>query len=230
MSHTQPTTECFASVLKCIHARCKLCRYYKTLTNQRDCNCDVDMLEWTEVEHSCRVCLHKFFQLSGQVSNHNVRIRGYEQVSVWSCTSRTLEKTDCKWVYGCPGRTSCYLNCKNCNWTLCSRKTRHLHIGLFPLRNQLDSHFSRCWVGWDMPFTMALHSPELTPLELFLQGYVKDMYSSHVASLDLRSWQMPFSAVTSDVLECIWIEIDWLLIIWAAVGVHLEIMLKKKLL
>ena len=60
---------------------------------------------------------------------------------------------------------------------------------------------------------MALQSPELTPLDLFLQDYVKDMYASHVASLDLYNWRMPFTAVTSDVLEWMWIEVDWLLII-----------------
>jgi hypothetical protein len=60
---------------------------------------------------------------------------------------------------------------------------------------------------------MALQSPYLTPLDLFLQGYVKDMYTGHVASLDPQNQHMPFSAVTSDVLECMWIEVDWLLII-----------------
>jgi hypothetical protein len=50
------------------------------------------------------------------------------------------------------------------------------------MKNQLNTHFPGCWVGWDMPFTLALQSQELTPLDLFLQGYVKDMYASHVVS------------------------------------------------
>jgi hypothetical protein len=43
--------------------------------------------------------------------------------------------------------------------------------------------------------TMALQSPELAPLDLFLQCYVKDM--DHWTCMT----DMPFSAITSGVLE-----------------------------
>ena len=62
-----------------------------------------------------------------------------------------------------------------------------------------------------MPTTLALQSQELTSLDFFLQGYVMDMYASH--TLDMHNWQLPFSAVALGMLECMWIEADWLLII-----------------
>jgi hypothetical protein len=63
-----------------------------------------------------------------------------------------------------------------------------------------------------MPITLALQSQELSPLDLLLQGYVKDMFTSHVASWTSVT-DMPFSAVTSSMLECMGIEVEWLLIV-----------------
>jgi hypothetical protein len=63
-----------------------------------------------------------------------------------------------------------------------------------------------------MPITLALQSQELSPLDLSLQGYVEDMYTSHVASW-ISVTDMPFSAVTSSMLERMGIEVEWLLIV-----------------
>ncbi len=54
-----------------------------------------------------------------------------------------------------------------------------------PVRNYLDQKFGNNWIGRGGPTAWPPRSPDLTPLDFFLWGYVKDkFYSERIESLD----------------------------------------------
>jgi hypothetical protein len=80
------------------------------------------------------------------------------------------------------------------------------------VRKCLDRHFPGRWIGRDEPIAWPLWSPDITPLDFFMWGYVKDIiYANPV--LDLQDLcdriTNAISTVTSDMLKRIWIEIDY---------------------
>ena len=100
------------------------------------------------------------------------------------------------------------------------------HWGLI-VRAALDAHFLGRWIGRDGPIAWPPHSPDITPLDFFLWGYVKDIvFRTKVTGLqDLKTRiQAAVATVTPDMLARTWQEIDYRLdILRATNGAHVEV-------
>jgi hypothetical protein len=54
-----------------------------------------------------------------------------------------------------------------------------------PVRDYLDATFPNRWLGRDGPIAWPSRSPDITPLDFFLWGYVKDkVYASRVTRVE----------------------------------------------
>jgi len=91
----------------------------------------------------------------------------------------------------------------------------------------LDATFPNRWTGIDGPTPWSPRSPDITPLDFFLWGYVKDkVFSTPVPDItDLKARITdPFATITEDMLENTWREIDYRLdVLRATKGVHVEV-------
>jgi hypothetical protein len=79
----------------------------------------------------------------------------------------------------------------------------------------------------DGPISWPLRSPDLTPVDFFMWGYVKDIVYANLV-LDLQNLRNritnAISTITPDMLQCVWIETDYRLdIVRATNCVHVEI-------
>ena len=88
----------------------------------------------------------------------------------------------------------------------------------------MDATFPKRWIGRDGPTPWPPRSPDITPLDFFLWGYVKDkVYSTPVADITNLKARITdaFATVTEDMLENTWREIDYRLdVLRAAKGEH----------
>lgn len=95
------------------------------------------------------------------------------------------------------------------------------------VREFLDMHFPGRWVGRDGPILWPPRSPDLTPLDFFLWGYVKDIvYKTPVTSLDELKLRIvaAIETVSPQMLENTWKEIEYRLdILRATKGSHIEV-------
>lgn len=95
------------------------------------------------------------------------------------------------------------------------------------VRRALDATFPGRWVGRDGPIRWPPRSPDITPLDFFLWGYVKDkVYATAVRDLrDLRARIVEsIAAITPDMLARTWTELDYRLnILRVTKGAHVEI-------
>ena len=100
------------------------------------------------------------------------------------------------------------------------------HWGLV-VRNFLDATFPNRWIGRDGPTNWPPRSPDITPLDFFLWGYVKDkVYSTPVADVETLKERITaaLATVTTDILENTWREIEFRLdVLRATKGAHVEI-------
>ena len=101
----------------------------------------------------------------------------------------------------------------------------------------LDATFPNRWIGRDGTTPWPPRSPDITPLDFFLWGYVKDkVFSTPVPDITNLKARITdtFAVVTEDMLENMWREIDYRLdILRATKGAHVEVywcVVKKKLL
>ena len=101
----------------------------------------------------------------------------------------------------------------------------------------LDATFLNRWIGRDGPTPWPPWSPDITPLDLFLLGYIKDkVFSTPVPDItNLRARITDALAIiTDDMLENTWRETDYRLdVLHATKGAHVEVywcVVKKKLL
>ena len=79
----------------------------------------------------------------------------------------------------------------------------------------MDATFPNRWTGRDGPTPWPSQSPDITPpLDFFLWGYVKDNVFwtpvPDITNLKARITDA-FAAITEDMLENTWREIDYLL-------------------
>jgi len=76
----------------------------------------------------------------------------------------------------------------------------------------LDAAFPNRWIGRDGPTPWPPRSPDITPLNFFLWGYVKDKVFStpvpDIANLKARITDA-FATITEDTLVNTWREIDY---------------------
>jgi hypothetical protein len=95
------------------------------------------------------------------------------------------------------------------------------------VRDFLNATFPERWIGRGGPTKWPPRSPDLTPLDFFLWGFVKDIvYSSPVADLETlkRRITNAVMSVTEDMLTKTWNEIENRLVdIQATRGAHIEV-------
>ena len=95
------------------------------------------------------------------------------------------------------------------------------------VRQFLDEKFPGRWVGRDGPIPWPPRSPDLTPLDFFLWGFVKDqVYRTKVTDLqDLKTRiRNAFELVTVELLERTWREIEYRLdVVRATRGAHIDV-------
>jgi hypothetical protein len=95
------------------------------------------------------------------------------------------------------------------------------------VRRALNATFPGRWVGRDGPTDWPPRSPDITPLDLFLWGYVKDrIYATKVRDIrDLRARIVEaVGTVTPDMLQRTWAELDYRLdILRATNGAHVQV-------
>jgi hypothetical protein len=88
-------------------------------------------------------------------------------------------------------------------------------------------HFPGRWVGRDGPIPWRPRSPDITPLDFFLWGYVRDIvYRTPVTFLDELKLRIvaAIETVTPQMLENTWREIEYRLdILRATKGAHVEV-------
>jgi len=91
----------------------------------------------------------------------------------------------------------------------------------------LGTTFPNRWTGRDGPIPWPPRSPDITPLDFFLWGYVKDkVFSTPV--LDVKNLKTriteAFATITEDMLENTWREIGYRLdVLRATKGAHVEV-------
>jgi hypothetical protein len=76
----------------------------------------------------------------------------------------------------------------------------------------LDATSPNRWIGKDGPTPCPPHSPDITPLDIFLWVYVKDkVYSTPVPDIDTSKARLrdALAAVTEELLEKTWREIEY---------------------
>jgi len=80
------------------------------------------------------------------------------------------------------------------------------------VRRFLDATFPNRWIGRDGPTTWPPRSPDITLLDFFLWGYVKDKVFStpvpDITNLKARITDV-FATITEDMLENTWRETDY---------------------
>lgn len=94
------------------------------------------------------------------------------------------------------------------------------------VRDFLNEEFPGRWLGRDGPLLWPPRSPDLTPLDFFLWGYVKDkVYSSPVADIgELKRRITQVIQSTQSMLANTWREIEYRLdVVRATSGAHIEI-------
>ena len=96
------------------------------------------------------------------------------------------------------------------------------------VRNSLTESFPDRWIGRGGPISWPPRSPDITPLDFFLWGYVKDrVFATPVQDLhDLRTRILDtIATVPMDMLDRTWHEIDYRLdIVRATNGAHIEVL------
>ncbi|GBN33043.1 hypothetical protein AVEN_231822-1 [Araneus ventricosus] len=103
----------------------------------------------------------------------------------------------------------------------------HPHIGAMIVRDFLDENFPDRWCGRGGPIPWPSRSPDITPLDFFLSGFVKNIvYKTTVLSLDelKRRIVTAIQNVTPQMLENTWREIEFLLdVLRTTKGSHVQI-------
>src|SRR5215469_14982797 len=100
------------------------------------------------------------------------------------------------------------------------------HFG-FVVRDALNDRFPGRWIGRAAPIPWPPRSPDLTPLDFYLWGHVKDMmYSEKIHNLQhlVHRITQAIESITTDNLASVWREVDNRLDICRACnGQHIEI-------
>lgn len=95
------------------------------------------------------------------------------------------------------------------------------------VRHALDECFPGRWIGRGGPLSWPPRSPDITPLDFFLWGYVKDIvYQTKVADIDELKARIRNAVATVDIdmLARTWQEIEHRLdILRATKGAHIEV-------
>ncbi|XP_029653233.1 uncharacterized protein LOC115226371 [Octopus sinensis] len=95
------------------------------------------------------------------------------------------------------------------------------------VRQFLNQTFLDRWIGRYGPIPWPPHSPDITPLDFFLWGYVKDiMYQTKIWDIaDLKQRiRNAITTVDEAILQRTWQEIEYCLdVLQATNGAHIEV-------
>ena len=95
------------------------------------------------------------------------------------------------------------------------------------VRRFLDATLPKRWIGRDGPTPWPPRTPDITPLDLFLWGYVKGkVFSTPVPDITNLKAKITdaLATVTEDMLENTWREIDYRLdVLRATTAAHVEV-------
>ncbi|KFM68381.1 hypothetical protein X975_26436, partial [Stegodyphus mimosarum] len=95
------------------------------------------------------------------------------------------------------------------------------------VRSSLDDYFTGRWIGRGGPIPWPPRSPDITPLDFFLWGFVKDsVYRRRVSNMDDLKARMTtaIASVDADMLAGTWREIEYRLdILRATERAHVEV-------
>ncbi|KFM75855.1 Transposable element Tcb1 transposase, partial [Stegodyphus mimosarum] len=95
------------------------------------------------------------------------------------------------------------------------------------VRSSLNGHFTGRWIGRGGPIPWLSRSPDITPLDFFLWGFVKgNVYRRRVSNMDDLKARITttIASVDADVLASTWREIEYRLdILRATKEVHVEV-------
>ena len=95
------------------------------------------------------------------------------------------------------------------------------------VRRFLDAAFSKWWIGRDGPTPWPPRSPDITPFDFFLWGYVKDKaFSTPVPDITNLKARIAdaFATITEDMLGDTWRGIDYRLdVLRATKEAHVEV-------
>lgn len=180
-----------------------------------------------------RICFsdESTFHTSGKVNRHNVRIWGSEppnnmiererdspKVNVWCGLMHNkvigpfffAEKTitasiylDMLELYACPQLR------RYQPWVIFQQDGAPPHWGL-TVREFLSHTFPDRWIGRDGPISWPPRSPDITPLDFFLWGYIKDyVYSAPTPDVQTLTFriQNAVESITPEMLENTWKEL-----------------------
>ncbi|GBN46861.1 hypothetical protein AVEN_83923-1 [Araneus ventricosus] len=99
------------------------------------------------------------------------------------------------------------------------------------VRDFVDETFPDRWIGSDGPTTWPPRSPDITPLDFFVWGYIKGrVFATPFADVEeLRARiQAAVCTATEDMLKNTWRELEYCVdILRATKGAHVEISLGK---
>jgi len=91
----------------------------------------------------------------------------------------------------------------------------------------LDTTFPNRWNGRDGLTPWPPRSPDISPLDFFLWGYVKDkVFSTPVTDIKNLKARITdaFATITEDILENTWRETDYRLnVLHATKGAHVDV-------
>ncbi|CAL1291506.1 unnamed protein product [Larinioides sclopetarius] len=94
------------------------------------------------------------------------------------------------------------------------------------VRKALNGKYPDSWIGRDGPIPWPARSPDLTPLDFFFWGYIKNIvHSERIADIShlKRRIIAAIETVTPDMLFKTWKEIDYRLDVCRATnGAHIE--------
>jgi len=97
----------------------------------------------------------------------------------------------------------------------------------FRFNQLLDVTFPNRWIGRDGPTPWPPRPPDITPIDFFIWGYVKDkVFSTPVPDITNLKTRITdaFATVTEDMLENTWREIYYRLdVLRATKGAHVEV-------
>ena len=96
------------------------------------------------------------------------------------------------------------------------------HWGL-RVRQFLNETFSDRWIGRDGPISWPTCSPDITPLDFFLWGYVKDIVC-RTKVRNITDLKQSIATIDEAMLQRTWQEIEYrLYVLRLAEGAHIEI-------
>lgn len=188
------------------------------------------------------------FHVSGKVNRHNVRIWGSENPHFYQEHTRDSEKVNVWCAVSCSRVIGpFFFGEKNINGNIfvdmfenfAIPQLAHLQPNIiFQLdgapphwrhfvRDSLDKHFPNRWIGRGGPIPWPPRSPDITPCDFFVWGFVKDrVYASKVNNTEemKRKIREAFEEIDVPMLRRVWADLEHRLdYLRANNGKHVEI-------